>query len=276
MEGMREGVREKYKIVQPQRIEVNPMPRFQNLKIVQPQISEKYKIVQPQQIEVNISMKPVYVTNKDFSEDNGPSSEKRKRGKTQMQSVNGRKDRKQIVLNENNQPIGPTNDYVNKLGSFLGTLARNATFCPLNVFDWRKPETKEDMCKKVAFSINFKCLEKVKNQLYKDHFAPYENNKLRTENMPVDVPDSQFRELLRYWNSDTYTGKKKETSEPPSSKDIFVATRKRKPDRAEMDRIQSTKETKDSCQSVDEFAFVMGPEHPGRLRLYGRGVTKTS
>ncbi|XP_019240412.1 PREDICTED: uncharacterized protein LOC109220395 [Nicotiana attenuata] len=43
-----------------------------------------------------------------------------------------------------------------------------------------------------------------------------------------------------------------------------------------MDRIQSTEETEDGSQSVDAFASVMGPEHPGRLRLYGRGVTKTS
>ncbi|XP_019257955.1 PREDICTED: uncharacterized protein LOC109236212 [Nicotiana attenuata] len=43
-----------------------------------------------------------------------------------------------------------------------------------------------------------------------------------------------------------------------------------------MDRIQSTQETEDGSQSVVAFASVMGPEHPGRLRLYGRGVTKTS
>jgi len=55
-----------------------------------------------------------------------------------MPSVHGRKERKLIVLNENNQPIGPTDDVVAELGSFLDTLARNATFCPLNVFNWRK------------------------------------------------------------------------------------------------------------------------------------------
>ncbi|XP_019230422.1 PREDICTED: uncharacterized protein LOC109211347 [Nicotiana attenuata] len=43
-----------------------------------------------------------------------------------------------------------------------------------------------------------------------------------------------------------------------------------------MERIQSTQESEDGSQSVDAFASVMGPEHPGRLRLYGRGVTKTS
>ena len=27
---------------------------------------------------------------------------------------------------------------------------------------------------------------------------------------------------------------------------------------------------------VNAFSSVMGPEHPGRLRLYGAGVTKTT
>nr|XP_009780153.1 PREDICTED: uncharacterized protein LOC104229247 isoform X2 [Nicotiana sylvestris] len=143
--------------------------------------------------------------------------------------------------------------------------------------------------KKWVFQSISNAWRKYKNQLYKDHFEPYENDEFRMENRPVDVPDSQFRELLRYWNSDTYKEKKKETSESLSSKDIFVATRKRKPDRvykasyvdtlnkiAEMDRIQSTQETEDDSQSVDAFASIMGPEHPGRLILYGRGVTKTS
>nr|XP_016486513.1 PREDICTED: uncharacterized protein LOC107806794 isoform X1 [Nicotiana tabacum] len=158
------------------------------------------------------------------SEEQGPSAEKRKRGKTLMQSVHGRKDRKQIVLNENNQLIGPTDDDVNELGNFLGTLARNATICPLNVFDWRKLEIKEDM---------WKYVKKMK-----------ETN---TEN----------RKKLRYPHT---AGKKR-----------FARICE-----AEMDRIQSTQEAEDGSQSVDMFASVMGPEHPGRLRLYGRGVTKTS
>nr|XP_016457160.1 PREDICTED: uncharacterized protein LOC107781050 [Nicotiana tabacum] len=77
-----------------------------------------------------------------------------------------------------------------------------------------------------------------------------------------------------------------DTSDILSSKDIFVATRKRKPGRvykgsyentiskiAEMERIQSTQESGDD--SDDAFASVMGPEHPGRVRLYEQGVNKT-
>ncbi|XP_070028076.1 uncharacterized protein [Nicotiana sylvestris] len=99
------------------------------------------------------------------------------------------------------------------------------------------------------------------------------------ENRLVDVLDSQFRELLRYWNSDTYK-KMKETNTENRKKLRYPHTAGKKGFariwEAEMDRIQSTQETEDGSQSVDAFASVMGPEHPGRLRLYGRGVTKTS
>ncbi|XP_075075777.1 uncharacterized protein LOC107767913 [Nicotiana tabacum] len=44
---------------------------------------------------------------------------------------------------------------------------------------------------------------------------------------------------------------------------------------AEMERIQSTQKSEDDSHSVDAFASVIGPEHPGRVRLYGRRVTKT-
>ncbi|XP_019238222.1 PREDICTED: uncharacterized protein LOC109218322 [Nicotiana attenuata] len=146
-----------------------------------------------------------------------PSEEKRKRGKTLMPSVHGRKERKLIVLNENNQPIGPTGDVVAELGSFLGSLARNAAFCPLNVFNWRKLQTKEDMwiyikgkydipvaAKRWVFDLIQNAWRKYKNQLFNDHYKPYENDEHRMEKRPVDVPESQFRDLLNYWNSDAY------------------------------------------------------------------------
>nr|XP_009796106.1 PREDICTED: uncharacterized protein LOC104242723 isoform X2 [Nicotiana sylvestris] len=248
-----------------------------------------------------------------------------------MPSIHDRKERKLIVLNENNQPIGPTDDVVAELGSFLGTLARNATFCSLNVFNWRKLQTKEDMwiyikgkydihdaAKRWVFDSIQNAWRKYKNQLFNDHYKAYENDELQMEKRLVDVPKSQFRDLLNYWNSDAYKKmsqtnienckklkyphtagkrsfariceeKKKETSEPLLSKGIFVVTRKRKVDRVykasyadtlnkidEMERIQSTQESENGSQSVNAFASVIGPEHPGCLRLYGRGVTKTS
>ncbi|WMV29399.1 hypothetical protein MTR67_022784, partial [Solanum verrucosum] len=76
-------------------------------------------------------------------------------------------------------------------------------------------------------------------------------------------------------------------TETVSTKEIFVVTRTRKPGRlyktsnentnskiAEMEEIETQMDTND--QSVDAFSAVIGPEHPGCLRLYGVGVTKTT
>ncbi|XP_019238562.1 PREDICTED: uncharacterized protein LOC109218645 [Nicotiana attenuata] len=209
----------------------------------------------------------------------------------------------------------------------------NGTFCPLNVFDWRKLDTKNDIwkyvkekydipeeAKKWVFDSICTAWRKYKSQLKRKHFEAYENDELRMENRPLDVPASHFKALPEYWNSDpakkmsetNIENRKKlkhlhtadktpfaliieeknkemaDTSDTLLSKDIFVATRKRKPSRvykgsyentiskiAEMERIQSTQESGDVSDSVDTFALVLGPKHPGRVRLYGRGVNKT-
>nr|XP_010321274.1 uncharacterized protein LOC104647545 [Solanum lycopersicum] len=132
---------------------------------------------------------------------------------------------------------------------------------------------------------------------------------------PGHIPECQFRELLKYWNSEKFkkmsetnaknrkklmnphtVGKKsfalvrnklEKDKETVSSKDIFVVTRTRKPGRsykgsnedttskiAEMEQIE--KQISINGEYVDAFSSVMGPEHPGRLRLYGAGVTKTT
>ncbi|WMV25179.1 hypothetical protein MTR67_018564, partial [Solanum verrucosum] len=75
--------------------------------------------------------------------------------------------------------------------------------------------------------------------------------------------------------------------ETVSAKEIFVVIRTRKPGRlyktsnentnskiAEMEEIETQMDTND--QPVDAFSAVIGAEHPGRLRLYGVGVTKTT
>ncbi|KAK6778187.1 hypothetical protein RDI58_024905 [Solanum bulbocastanum] len=81
----------------------------------------------------------------DLSGELGPVTQKKKRGATVMQSVHGRQERKLVVLNRYNQPIGPTNAVVTELGSFPGTLARNAMLCPLNIHNWKNMDTKKDL-----------------------------------------------------------------------------------------------------------------------------------
>ncbi|KAM3325759.1 hypothetical protein P3S67_000884 [Capsicum chacoense] len=81
--------------------------------------------------------------------------------------------------------------------------------------------------------------------------------------------------------------KRKENSGAVSNKEFLVDTRRRKSGRVcndsseditnqivEMERVE-TQESEDGSQLVDPFTTVMGPDHPGRVRLYGRGVTKS-
>ncbi|XP_075110935.1 uncharacterized protein LOC107776971 [Nicotiana tabacum] len=108
------------------------------------------------------------------------------------------------------------------------------------------------------------------------------------QHIPEDVLVSQSKELLTYWNSEKLQENDKEASDPLSAKEVFVATRKRKAGRlymssdedttnkiAEMEEIEA-QQNENGNEFIEAFASVMGPEHPGRLRLYGRGVTRTS
>ncbi|XP_075111404.1 uncharacterized protein LOC142161600 [Nicotiana tabacum] len=190
-----------------------------------------------------------------------------------MKSVHGQQERKLILINYLNQPVGPTEAVVLEFGSFLGTLARNATLCPLDILDWRKMDTKEDVWeytkdkydKKYTLEIVQATWRKHKSRLKKFHFDAYQNDETRMKNVPEDVLASQFKELLRYWNSENlqkmsktnienreklknpYTAGKrsfalvrsklendKEISDPLTPKEVFVAARKRKAGRSYM------------------------------------------
>ena len=52
-------------------------------------------------------------------------------------------ERKPIILNAANQPIGPDDKTMNEFTSFLGTLVRNGTLAPLDQVNWRKMPTKD-------------------------------------------------------------------------------------------------------------------------------------
>lgn len=73
------------------------------------------------------------------------SSSRRTRGPTTMREVHTRafEERKPIILNAANQPIGPDDKTLNEFSSFLGTLARNGTLAPLDEVNWRKMPTKD-------------------------------------------------------------------------------------------------------------------------------------
>ncbi|KAG5576219.1 hypothetical protein H5410_056353, partial [Solanum commersonii] len=101
------------------------------------QFVEEQSIVDEQPIveeQLQMDSTSTIPTNEQLKEqDLDASTQTNKRGTTLMQSVHVRNERKLILLNNNNQPLGPTNDVILELSSFLGKLARNATLCPLDI-----------------------------------------------------------------------------------------------------------------------------------------------
>ncbi|KAL2900970.1 Solute carrier family 12 member 7 [Bienertia sinuspersici] len=69
---------------------------------------------------------------------NSAPKKKKGRGPTKLPHVHARKmnERPVMILNSHGQPIGPTKKLVSEYSLFLGTLARNPEFLPLNYCDW--------------------------------------------------------------------------------------------------------------------------------------------
>lgn len=67
------------------------------------------------------------------SEEENGTSKKRTRGPTQCMKIHSRsvQDREEVVLDDDGEPIGPSDKTVSDLSYFLGTIARNGDFCPL-------------------------------------------------------------------------------------------------------------------------------------------------
>ncbi|KAG5574134.1 hypothetical protein H5410_063900 [Solanum commersonii] len=244
--------------------------------------------VEAHDIQDQVQQETQNLKENDLSGELGPVTQKKKRGSTVMQSVHGPQERKLVVLNRYNQPIGPTNAVVTELESFLRTLARNAMLCPLNIHNSKNMDTKKDLWdytqKKYDITDSAKngALEgirnarrKYRNDLYENHYKAYNNDDLRMANKPKDVSEFDFKDLLKYWDSEKF----KESPDKLSAKELFVATRSRKPGRvykdsnedtiskiAEMEKMQS-RQNEDDNQSFDAFTIVMGHEHPGCLRF---------
>ncbi|KAF7832775.1 putative transposase [Senna tora] len=67
------------------------------------------------------------------------TSKKRTRGQTSCKNIHARsiEEREEVILNDDGQPIGPREKTVKDLSLFLGTMARNSTFCPLTYTNWK-------------------------------------------------------------------------------------------------------------------------------------------
>ncbi|GAB4833278.1 hypothetical protein Ancab_039946 [Ancistrocladus abbreviatus] len=147
------------------------------------------------------------------------SNSRRKRGPTTCVDIHARTldMRTPIILNEKNQPIGPDDGSLRRFSSFLGTLARDSSFCPLDKPTWRQinDEKKSRLWKYVnekwlipssgekwVLSTIRECWKCYKCRLREKYYEKYPNDKVRLRNRPDTIPIDQFRALLKYWGSE--------------------------------------------------------------------------
>ncbi|CAI8595091.1 unnamed protein product [Vicia faba] len=149
-----------------------------------------------------------------------------------------------------------------------------------------------------------------KHKIKKNHFLKYSNMTERLKNHPPNVPIAQFKSLCAYWSKETIQAisenntrnraqlkwmhrmgpknyaltrekvREKEKREPTQS-EMFVETRKGNKGK-ELDvetgkvisQLQEMVEKEES--DTKAFKVFFGKECPGRVRCYGRNITKTS
>ncbi|KAE8772037.1 hypothetical protein D1007_56012 [Hordeum vulgare] len=148
--------------------------------------------------------------------------EVRKRKRTSLPIVWNMPKGQRIVVkcNENSQPIG---DEGAILGKFVGTVARNGGFCPLNINDWRdvKKNSGEEtilQCVQTKFVYPRSCEKwilksigrdwrKYKSSLKDAFFKPAieKNPNIKRKALyklcPEDVDIDQWRGLVKFWKS---------------------------------------------------------------------------
>ncbi|XP_044423029.1 uncharacterized protein [Triticum aestivum] len=153
---------------------------------------------------------------------NQVDKEVRKRKRTSLPIVWNMPKGQRIVVkcNEDSQPIG---DEGAILGKFLGTIARNGGFCPLNINDWRhvKKNSGEEtilQCVQTKFVYPRSCEKwilksigrdwrKFKSSLKDAFFKPAieKNPNIKRKALyklcPEDVDNDQWRGLVKYWKS---------------------------------------------------------------------------
>ncbi|ONM19585.1 hypothetical protein ZEAMMB73_Zm00001d004788 [Zea mays] len=124
------------------------------------------------------------------------------------------KDKRILVkCNQLGQPIGKEGGL---LGQFLGTIARNGGYCPIDVNDWRK--IKKDSAETILQCIQTKFLyprscekwilksigrdwRKYKSILKKKLFSPKKKRSYLYKLCPDDIDEDQWKSLVKYWKS---------------------------------------------------------------------------
>ncbi|KAH0660453.1 hypothetical protein KY289_029201 [Solanum tuberosum] len=221
---------------------------------------------------------------------------KKVRGKTTCKDIHARnlEERKEVTFDKG-QAVGPTGKIVSELTNFIGTISRNPRFINLMYTSWHA--VPKDTKKRMWEYINSKFLIPVEGKkwvmtglrdAWKRHKQKIKercfDKNSTVEDMlakrPNDIPEGQFRQLIKYWKHPTVQRATKENNEEPSKCEMFIATRTKTGKEIQADTqvaIAELQKHQDSGETADDaFTAVFGKEQPGRLRCYGRSVTTSS
>ncbi|KAH0709283.1 hypothetical protein KY284_010710 [Solanum tuberosum] len=221
---------------------------------------------------------------------------KKVRGKTTCKDIHARnlEERKKVTFDKG-QAVGPTGKIVSELTNFIGTISRNSRFINLMYTSWH--EVPKDTKKRMWEYINSKFLIPIegkkwvmtslrdawrrhKQKIKERYFDKNSTVEDMLAKRPDDMPEKQFRQLIKYWKHPTVQRATKENNEEPSKSEMFIATRTKTGKDlhtdtqvaiAELQNHQNSGETTD-----DAFTAVFGKEQSGRIRCYGRLVTTSS
>ncbi|KAI5435668.1 hypothetical protein KIW84_022186 [Lathyrus oleraceus] len=187
-------------------------------------------------------------------------------GKTWCKKIHGRtlEEREQVTINEDGRPIGPTSKVVSDLSLFLGTLARNSTFCPLIFTNWTRMPTKKKtfwryIKQKFILPIEARnwvlttvrdSWRRYKHKIKKNHFLKYSNMTERLKHSLPRVPKAHFRNLCKYWNKEL----------------IQAIGEKNTRNRAQLNP-NFKKTIENEGNDTEAFEAVFGNERPGRINM---------
>jgi hypothetical protein len=88
-------------------------------------------------------------------------------------------ERQEITLNEEGEPIGPTQKIVSEFSNFLGSVARMSDLCPLIYTNWKAiPNKKENIWAYVNVSTHLVCVFEYSNKIGLSNHVPFHSRKV--------------------------------------------------------------------------------------------------
>ncbi|XP_057734542.1 uncharacterized protein LOC130949978 [Arachis stenosperma] len=231
----------------------------------------------------------------DIDDEEGEPKKKKTRGKTTCKEIYARTmEQQEEITFDLGQPVGPTDQSVSNLTSFVGTIGRNKRFVSLLYTSWHAvpPKAKKfmwdyvntkfflpDSGEKWVIQAIRDAWKRFKRKIKQKHFVPYDNIEDMVKNRPPQVPESGAPMKISKYDLILQRATK-ETKEEPKRFEMFIATRtsrKRKEVDEETQMAVEDFQHRQAAGETEEEAFeaLFGKEQPGRIRLYGRSVTKT-